>query len=88
MNIFKAWKIWRKLNPLLKLAKEAHMSKSLFKSKVFWVNVLTAGVELSGALSGLIPPGALQLATNVLNIALRLVTSQPVSVLPQNPDAS
>ena len=63
------------------------MSKSLFKSKTFWVNVLTAGVELSGVLTGLIPPGALQIATNVLNIALRLVTSQPVSVMP-NSDAS
>ena len=64
------------------------MSKSLFKSKIFWINVLTGCVELSGALGGFLPPGALQLATNVLNIAVRLVTSQPVSVLPQNPDAS
>ena len=81
MNIFTAWKLWRKLSPLMQLAKEGSMSKSLFKSKIFWVNVLTAGVELSGALGGLVPPGALQLATNVLNIALRLVTNQPVTVL-------
>ena len=58
------------------------MSKNLIRSKIFWVNVLTAAVELSGALGGLIPPMSLQLVTNVLNIALRLVTSQPVTVLP------
>ena len=58
------------------------MSKNITRSKIFWVNVLTAAVELSGALTGLVPLGTLQLVTNVLNIALRLVTSQPVTVLP------
>ena len=82
MNIFKAWKVWRKTAPLLKLVKEASVSKNLIRSKIFWVNVLTAAVELSGALTGLVPLGTLQLVTNVLNIALRLVTSQPVTVLP------
>ena len=58
------------------------MSKNLLRSRIFWCNVLTAAVELSGALTGLVPLGTLQLVTNVLNIALRLVTSQPVTVLP------
>lgn len=62
------------------------MSKSLFKSRIFWANALSAMAELSGALSGFIPPGALTLATNVINIALRLVTSQPVTVLPVSDD--
>ena len=87
MNIFKAWKVWRKLNPIIQLIREESMSKSLFKSKTFWVNVLTAGVELSGVLTGVVGPGVLQIVTNVLNIALRLVTSQPVSVMPDS-DAS
>ena len=82
MNIWGAWKLWRKLNPLLKLIKEASVSKNILRSKIFWVNVLTAAVELSGALGGLVPPGALQLSTNVLNILLRLITNQPVTVLP------
>ncbi len=82
MNIFKVWKLWRKVSPLLKLVKEATVSKNILRSKIFWVNVLTAAVELSGALTGLLPPGALQLVTNVLNIALRLITNQPVTVLP------
>jgi hypothetical protein len=82
VNIFKAWKVWRKTAPLLKLVKEASVSKNLLRSKIFWVNVLTAAVELSGALGGLVPVGTLQLTTNVLNVLLRLVTNQPVTVLP------
>ena len=82
MNLFKAWKLWRKVGPLIKLVKEASVSKNIIKSKIFWVNVLTAAVELSGALGGLVPPGALQLTTNVLNIVLRLITNQAVTVLP------
>jgi hypothetical protein len=84
MNIFKAWKLYRKARPLIKLIKEATMSKSLFKSKIFWANILTAAVELSGALTGIIPPGALQITTNILNIALRLITNQAVTVLPHD----
>lgn len=55
------------------------MSKSLFASKTFWVNVLSAGLELSQVLP--IPPGYLLLATNVINIALRVLTDQPVHVV-------
>ena len=84
MNILRAWKLWRRVNPLIKLVKEASVSKNILKSKTFWVNVLTAAVELSGALGGLIPPMALQLTTNVLNILLRLITNQPVTVLPSS----
>jgi hypothetical protein len=58
------------------------MSKNILYSRIFWANVLTAAVELSGALTGILPPGTLQILTNVLNIVLRLVTTQPVTVLP------
>jgi hypothetical protein len=81
MNIFTAWKVWRKVGPLLAVVKEARMSgKPFWKSRTIWINAITAAVELSGALTGLLPPGALQLVTNVLNIALRLITNQPVTV--------
>ena len=82
MNIWGVWKLWRKLSPLLKLVKGGRVSKNILRSKIFWANVLTAAVELSGALGGLVPAGALQLTTNVLNILLRLITNQPVTVLP------
>jgi hypothetical protein len=57
------------------------MNRSLFVSKTFWLNVLTASVEVTGALSGVIPPGALTLVLAGLNVAIRLVTKGPVHVL-------
>tara|TARA_R110000824_G_scaffold128499_3_gene289328 strand:+ start:1426 stop:1689 length:264 start_codon:yes stop_codon:yes gene_type:complete len=83
-NPFKIFKVLWAAKKLAQHIEEAHMSKSLFKSKIFWANAITAMVELSGALSGFLPPGALQLATNVLNIALRLVTSDPVHMVSGN----
>ena len=86
MNIFKAWRLWSKSAPLLSLVQEVSVSKNLLKSRIFWANVITAAIELSGVLGGIVPTGTLQLVTNVLNIALRLVTSQPVTVLPVSTD--
>ena len=86
MNIFKAWRLWRKAAPLLSLVQEVSVSKNLLKSRIFWANVITAAIELSGVLGGIVPTGTLQIVTNVLNIALRLVTSQPVTVLPVSTD--
>ena len=57
------------------------MSRSLFVSKSFWLNVLTASVEVTGALAGVIPPGALTLLLAGFNVAIRLVTKGPVHVL-------
>jgi uncharacterized membrane protein len=59
------------------------MSRSLFVSKTFWLNVLTASVEITGALSGIIPPGALTLVLAGLNVAIRIVTHGPVHILTQ-----
>ena len=80
-NPFMILKAFWAVKKLANTVEELKMSKSLFKSRIFWANLLTAAVELSGALSGFLPPGALQLATNVLNIAWRLVTSDPVHVV-------
>jgi len=83
-NPFKILKALWAAKKLAQHIEEAHMSKSLFKSKIFWVNVLTAAVELSGALGGFLPTGVLQLATNILNIGLRLITADPVHVVSGN----
>ena len=61
-------------------AKGADMSKSLFKSKTFWINVMSAGLELSQILP--LPAGTLTLVTNLLNIGLRTITNQPVHIIP------
>ena len=67
-------------------AKEGAMSRSLFVSKTFWLNVLTAAVEVTGALSSVIPPGALTLVLASLNVAIRIITHGPVHVLTQAGD--
>lgn len=61
------------------------MSKSIFSSKTVWVNVLSAAIELSGALHGVIAPGTLTIVVNVLNVLLRLVTKDAVHVMPPTP---
>jgi hypothetical protein len=88
MNPLRLFRLWRAVTPVAHLLEEAAMSKSLFKSRIFWVNILSAAAELSGALTGFISPGVLTIATNVINIALRLVTSQPVTVLPVPDDGA
>ena len=59
------------------------MSKSIFASRTFWVNVVSTSLEVAQALSGtqVVPPGALAVTTNLLNITLRLLTSQAVHVV-------
>jgi hypothetical protein len=86
MNPLRVFRLWRAVLPVAHLPQEAAMSKSLFKSRIFWANILSAAAELSGALTGFLPPGALTLATNVINIALRLVTAQAVTIMPTPPD--
>lgn len=86
MNPLRFLRLWRAVTPVATLLEEAAMSKSLFKSRIFWANLLSAMAELSGVLTGFVPPGALTLATNFINVALRIVTSQPVTILPASGD--
>lgn len=90
MNPLKTYALYRRASRLLSLFQRAAqsaegvpMSKSLFASKTFWVNVISASLELAQALGGvqLIPAGSLTLITNILNIALRAVTEQPVHLV-------
>ena len=52
--------------------------KSIFKSKTFWANVLAA----AGHFSGYVPANVLAVVVPVVNIVLRFVTSEPVTLLP------
>ncbi len=61
-------------------AKGDDMSKSLWKSKTFWFNVLTAAAELTQVLP--IPAGTLTIVAAVINVGLRMTTSEPVHVIP------
>lgn len=61
-------------------------SKNLFKSKTFWVNVASIAVAVgSGSFGVSLAPNAATILLAAGNIALRLLTNEPVHVLP--PDA-
>jgi uncharacterized membrane protein len=86
MNPFRLLKIATKANRLVSLLEEgtrsyertSQMSKSLFASKTFWFNVVTAAIELTGVLP--VPQGVTAVVVGVGNIALRLLTDQAVHI--------
>lgn len=91
MNPIRLMKLVARANKLVSLFENASksveanggsMSKSLFASKVFWFNVLTAAVDLAGVLP--IPQGYATAAVAVCNILLRFATDQPVHVVPKS----
>ncbi len=57
------------------------MSKSLFQSRIFWVQVLTAAAELSQVLP--LPTGVATVIGATATAILRVFSAQPVHVLPQ-----
>lgn len=87
MNPLRVLKILGKANRLFSLIQQGtasyerthEMSKSLFASKTFWFNVITAAVELSGVLP--VPPGVAATVVGVGNVIIRLLTGQPVHVV-------
>ena len=91
MNPFRFLRLYSSMGRVLALLKSASasyeeggaMSRSLFATKTFWLNFLTAAVEVTGALSSVIPPGALTLVLASLNVAIRIITHGPVHVLTQ-----
>ena len=54
------------------------MNKKLWKSKTFWLNVLSGAAALSGAIP--LAPEHVAIATAVINIGLRMATDKPVSL--------
>lgn len=53
--------------------------KNIFKSKTFWFNLLA----LAGDLTGLLPGSSFTIPIiSAVNIGLRTITKQPVSILP------
>ena len=53
--------------------------KSIFLSRTFWLNVL----GIAASVGGILPVKYGVPIMSVVNIGMRLVTSKPVSVLPQ-----
>ena len=79
MNVFRMIKLYRTGQRLAGYFEEAQVSKSLFISKTFWFNVLTAAAEIAGIVP--LPPGTAVLIVAGINVALRVITKGPVHVL-------
>jgi uncharacterized membrane protein len=56
------------------------MKKKWYQSKIVWVNIINAILEIAQLVSGLnlIPPGILSLITNGLTIVLRQFFTNPI----------
>lgn len=91
MNPVKLLRIATRANKLLSLFQRASddwdtrkrkgesMSKSLFASKTFWFNALSAVVELTQILP--LPVGTVAAIAAVANVGLRLISNQPVHIV-------
>ncbi|MEK9722057.1 MAG: hypothetical protein VW405_01055 [Rhodospirillaceae bacterium] len=75
------FKLYRRANAVVSVMQEGTV-KSLWKSRTFWVNLLGALFELGQlvAQEHLVPPGVMAIALGAINIPLRLMTTQPVSL--------
>ena len=82
MNFIRTVKLLRRAQRLFGLFEEASVSKSLFASKLFWFNVLTAGAGLLEVVP--LPPKYTALGIGIVNVLLRLVTDKPVHVVSPN----
>jgi hypothetical protein len=54
------------------------ISKPIWKSKIFWFNILSIALEVLDVLP--IPTGTAVILVNLINIALRWVTKYPVNL--------
>lgn len=73
-------KLLKALQPLEDAIEKGDDVKSIFQSKTFWVNVLTAGAGVLGYLPNnkyTIP------VIGVVNVLLRYITNQPVNITGQ-----
>lgn len=84
MNFIRTIKIIKRFQKLFTIIEEGQkkMGKNIIKSKVFWFNILTAAAELMQVIP--LPAGTAILIVNGINIALRLITKEPVTVLPNS----
>ena len=81
MNPWHIFTLYRRVTRVSDLMQEATV-KSLWTSKTFWFNVLSALLEVFQLVTQyqLLPPGITTIAVNIINIFLRMVTTQPVTM--------
>tara|TARA_R100001086_G_scaffold170569_1_gene93148 strand:+ start:4208 stop:4468 length:261 start_codon:yes stop_codon:yes gene_type:complete len=77
---WRAWKIYRATRRLLGIFEEgSRMGKPWYKSRTIWVNAISAAAELVGIIP--LPGGTALIVANILNIALRFVTTGPAHLI-------
>jgi len=79
MNPIRMLKIYRRASKLGDLFEEAAVSKSLFTSKLFWVNAITGAVSLLEVVP--LPQEYVVPSLAIANVILRLMTNTPVHVV-------
>lgn len=81
MKPWQLLKLYRKADRVADLVQEGTM-KSLWVSRTFWFNLLSALLEVAQLVTQyqLLPPGVSTLIVNLINIGLRVVTTQPVTL--------
>ena len=89
MNPIQMMRLYRRVNKVANLLRDAMRSyerdpmKSLFSSKIFWLNLISATIEVLQYLSvmELAPPGVIAVSVNLLTIALRMITTASVYIV-------
>ena len=81
MSLIRLWRLTRAAKRLQRELERTTVDKSLFQSKTFWFNVLTGVADIAGLLP--IPSQYTALIMAIVNIGLRIVTDQGVTVLPR-----
>lgn len=81
MKPWQLWTLYRRVDRVADLMQEATV-KSLWQSKTLWFNLLSAVLEVMQLVTQyqLLPPGISTVVVNIVNIALRMVTTQAVTV--------
>lgn len=78
MKILETLRLYRAFSKLYGLLEEAKMKKKLWRSKTFWFQVLSVAAAVSGAIP--LPADITAAIVGVINVGLRLVTSESVGV--------
>jgi hypothetical protein len=78
MHVLKMLALYRKFSKLYRLLEEAKMKKKLWRSKTFWFQVLSVAAAVSGAIP--LPADITAAIVGVINVGLRLVTTEGVGV--------
>ena len=78
MNPLTAWKLYRKVDHISDLLKEAQMGKVPWKSRTLWFNLLTTAASALGYIP--LDPHTTIIVSGVINGALRLITGKPIAL--------